>query len=185
MHINSRNNSKKVVIIVVAIAIILAVIGAAGYFYLHRNDIKRDENGVSIEQTPQDKKQEQDLKDDPTKKQQPTQTDRPTEPTVDQKSQLQQVNVVLTNTGVTNGTVSASGFVSNVIESNGTCKYIFTNGQKTVEKTSTTLTNPTSTTCKTVEFNSSELGTGTWKVKINYSSSASTGVSNELEVTIT
>lgn len=187
MRIPTHTNSAKTKLLIGVLAGVLVLAGGAGaYFYLHRhdNDIKRNPQGISVEQTPQDKKLAEELNSDPSKKQQATQTDTPPAPTVDKSTNLQQVNVILTNTGESNGMVSASGFVSNVVESSGTCTYVFTNGQKSIEKTSTTLPNSTSTTCKTVQFNASELSAGTWKVQLKYASPTSAGTSNTLEVTV-
>lgn len=186
MRINNHTPHRTVRNVIVSITILLLIGGATvGVFmYFHRNDITRNPSGMSVEQTPQDKQLEQKLNDNPAQKQQTTQTDHPGAPTVDKTTNLQQVNVILTNTSEANGSVSASGFVSNAVESTGTCTYVFTNGQKSVEKTSTTLTNSTSTTCKTVQFAASELGRGTWKVQLKYTSPTSTGSSNTLEVAV-
>jgi flagellar basal body-associated protein FliL len=186
MRINNHNNHRTAKIVIVSIAAVLLVGSATvgAFMYFHRNDIKRNSNGISTEQTPQDKQLEQNLNNNPDQKQQTTQTDHPAAPSVDKATNFQQVNVILTNTGETNGSVSASGFVSNTVESTGTCKYVFTNGQKSVEKTSTTLTNSTSTTCKTVQFSASELSAGTWKVQLKYSSPTSTGLSNTLDLVV-
>lgn len=184
MHIEHKKSHKKAIIVSIVLLVIIIAGAVAGYRYMHRNDIKRNSSGISTEQTPQDKKLEQNLNSDPSKKQQATQTDQPTAPTVDKTTNLQQVNVILTNTGETNGMVSASGFVSNVVEANGTCNYVFTNGSRSVTKTSTTLTNASSTTCKTVQFSATELGAGTWSVQLKYNSPTSAGSSNTLEVTV-
>ena len=184
MYINQKKSSKKTILIISSILVLALVAVAGGYWYIHRGDSKRDVNGVSTERTSQDKELEQKLNSNPEQKQQTTQTDHPAAPSVDKTTSLQQVNVILTNTGETNGFVSASGFVSNAIESTGTCTYVFTNGQKIVEKTSTTLTNSTSTTCKTVKFSASELSAGTWKVQLKYSSPTSTGSSNTLDLVV-
>lgn len=185
MRIQSKKTwSKKKAAIV---ALLIVVVGAgtySAYVYFHKDDIKRDDKGVSVERTPQDVKLEEELNKDPAKKEQTSQTDHPATPEVNNQTGLQNASVVLTNTGETNGEVSASGFVSNVVEESGTCKYIFTKGDATVEKTSTTLPNANSTTCKTVHFDKSELGVGVWKTALEYNSSTSSGRSNELEVTI-
>jgi hypothetical protein len=185
MRIQHQTNRRKKVALS-ALILALVVAGAFGvYTYLHRDDTKRDSSGTSLERTPQDLKLEEELKNDAAKKEQNTQTDQSTTPTVNQDTNLQQVNVVLTNTGQDNNTISASGFVSNAVEEGGVCKYIFSNGQKTIQKTSTTLVNASSTTCKTIRFDKSELTTGPWKVQIEYISSVSTGKSNILEVDVT
>lgn len=177
-HIN-----KKTVLILVGI-IILAAAVCSGYWYFHRNDTQRDANGVSTERTPQDKKLEEQLQSDPARKQESTQTDRPTSPTVDEKTNLQRANVILTNTGQSGDEITASGFVSNVVEEGGTCTFVFVKNLQTIEKSSSTLSNATSTTCKTVKFSKSELSSGTWKVHIKYTSGVSTGESNELELSV-
>lgn len=169
-------------LVTVLALLLLAALGYALYAYLNKDTIKRDADGVSVERTQQDIKLEDELKNDASRKQQATQTDKPSQPAVDEETNLQKANVVLTNTGYMDDLVSASGFVSNIVEQTGSCKYIFTNGERVVEKTSSTLVNSSSTTCKTVEFPRSELGAGSWKVHIIYSSSASYGKSNELEV---
>lgn len=180
-----KSNSKRVKIISTAVvAVVLLGLGVTVWnWYVHKDDIKRDANGVSIERTAQDKKLEEELNKDPGKKEL-VQSDRPEDPSVDSNTNLKSVNVILTNTGMNNDNVTASGFVSNVVESDGTCTFVFTNDQKTLKKQSETLPNPTSTTCKSISFNKSELGSGTWKVQIQYSSSESAGMSNEMELVV-
>lgn len=169
-------------LVTVLALLLLAALGYALYTHLNKDTIKRDANGVSVERTQQDLKLEEELKNDASRKQQATQTDRPSEPAVDEKTNLQKANVVLTNAGYTDDSVSASGFVSNIVEQTGSCKYVFTSGERVIEKSSGTLVNSSSTTCKTVEFPKSELGAGPWKVHIVYSSDMAYGKSNELEV---
>lgn len=182
---NKRNKTKNIAIISLSILFVLGATFAV-YAFIHRNDdeIKRDASGTSIERTPQDKALEENLENNPSDKTDSSQTDTPQAPSVEEGTNLQKVNVVLTNVGETNGTVSASGFVSNAVEVDGKCTYVFTKGQEVYKKESTTLTNANSTTCKTVNFPSSELSSGTWKVDIEYSSAASAGKSNTLEVTV-
>lgn len=131
-----------------------------------------------------EKKASEDLKNNPETKLDNKQTDNPNTPVVDDTTGKQRVNVLLTNTGTFNNKVSASGMVTNAVEEGGTCTFVFTNGSTEVVKNSTTLTNPSSTSCTTVSFPSSELSPGVWKVKIDYSSSASMGESNTKELTV-
>lgn len=181
----NKNHKIKVVVIVLLFVVAVLVAALGGYMYIHKDDIKRDANGTSTERTGQDIKLEEDLKSNPENKSNNTQTDTPTAPAVDTETKLQKVNVILTYTGQSGDMVSASGFVSNAIEEGGSCKYVFISDQKTVEKTSTTLANANSTTCKTVRFDKSELAAGLWKVQIEYTSSVSTGKSNILEMNVT
>jgi hypothetical protein len=184
MHINSKKSYKKTILIIASILVLALAVAIGGYLYMRTGNNKYDSNGISTERTLQDKQLEKKLDSNPDQKQQATQTDHPTTPSVDESTNLQQVNVILTNTGEVDGSVSASGFVSDVVESTGTCTYVFTNGQKTVEKVSNTLTNATSTTCKTVQFSASDLSAGTWEVQLKYSSPTSTGSSNMLNLVV-
>jgi len=186
MHnINKKNNKKtKLVVLTIVSLLLVCLASLAVYAYVHRNDneIERDANGISVERTPQDLALEENLENNPSDKTNNSQTDTPLFPEVDETTNKQNVNVILTNAGEINGNISASGFISNLVEENGTCTYIFTNGQNIHKKEATTMTNPNSTTCKTISFPNSELGTGVWKVNLIYSSSSAKGTSNILEV---
>ena len=143
---------------------------------------KPGEEKVSLERSESEKEAIEALEDDPSLKTQNNQNDTPAEPEKT-SSGKNEANVLLTNAGISNGTVSASGFVTNLVEDGGDCSYKFTNGSSSVVKTSKTLMNPTSTTCETVSFPASELTSGNWKVVLSYSSSASTGASSQKEFT--
>ncbi|MGB4762510.1 MAG: hypothetical protein WBP12_04115 [Candidatus Saccharimonas sp.] len=139
---------------------------------------------VNMDRTKAEKDASKALEENPEQKVQNNQTDTPTEPSTSSNGK-QSVNVLLTNSGVFNGTVSASGVVTNIVENAGSCKYVFTNGSTVVTKEVQTLTNPTSTTCETVSFPVSELKKdGTWTVQLKYSSASSEGASNTKEFEI-
>lgn len=187
----SRKKGRKSAVIIVSIIAVLL----AGYFATavfldlppfnddSKSSIDSDssEQFVNIQRTESEKQASKNLEENPEQKVQNNQNDTPDSPD-SSNSGKQSVNVLLTNVGVFNGMVSASGMVTNVAEQGGGCSYVFTNGSQTLTKTSSTLTNPTSTTCQTVSFPVSELTIdGTWTVKLHYSSSASEGVSGTKE----
>lgn len=133
---------------------------------------------TNMDKTDTEKQAANNLKKNPQEKTQNNQTDTPATPPIDTTSGKQQANVLITNAGVSNGSVSVSGFVTNVVESNGSCTYTFTNGSSKVSKTTNVLPNATSTTCATTTFPASDLEpSGTWSVLLSYSSSQSTGIS--------
>lgn len=184
MRIKQGNSTKiKTIFAILAVSILLGAGVFAWNWYLHKDEIKRDANGVSLERTPQDKKLEDELNKDLSKKES-NHSDLPQTPSIDPESNLQKVNVVLTNVAQSGDQISASGFVSNVVESDGVCSYLFTNGSNKVEKQSTTLVNSTSTTCKSISFSGSELSIGKWEAQISYSSSLSSGISNKMELIV-
>lgn len=180
----SKSFKKRTVLIVMVLLLLVGVVVSVIYFNRNDGDIKRDADGISVERTDQDRRLEKSLSDNPEQKSQQTQTDVPVRPKIDQQTQLQRVNAVLTNVRQQADQVNASGFVSNVIEENGNCTYVFTKGETTIEKPSGTLTNASSTTCKTVEFDKNELSPGVWVVHVEYLSPFSSGKSNELELSI-
>ena len=179
-----KSYKSRVILIAIALLLVLGAILVALYFKRSDESIKRDAGGVSVERTVQDKRLEDALNENPEGKNRQTQTDVPARPEVDEQSQLQKANVVLTSVRQQIDQVSASGFVSNIVEDEGQCTYIFNKGTATVKKTSGTLTNSSSTTCKTVEFHKSELSVGIWNVHIEYLSSISSGTSNDLELNV-
>jgi len=186
MDINQKKKSyKKIIITCIILVILLTLSFIRWHWQIHQGTtIKRDANGVSIERTPWDLKLEQDLNKDLNKKLKTIQNDRPEPPQLDKSTHLQQVNVILTNVGEAENKVSASGFISDVAEPDGSCIFSFMKDKKILEKNSTTLSNRDSTTCKTVQFSATELGAGTWKVKLKYRSSTSAGESNIIVMTL-
>lgn len=177
---------KALLITLITIAILLIGGGAAYAFYMHnsKNNTPTNQQGVNLEKSDTEKAAIDNLKNNPGDKLQNNQTDTPSTPSTNQSSGKQAANVLITNAGIYNGTVSVGGMVTNVTENSGTCTYSFTNGSTKITKTTDTLSNPTSTTCKTVSFSSNELSqSGTWSITLSYSSSTSEGTSSAKEIT--
>lgn len=181
---NTKKPIKKIYIIIAAIIVIAACLVA--WFILQskqNNSVARDSNGTSLERSNEELKETDTITDNPSVKED-SGSDIPATPEKNPETGLNKVNVILTSTGTSGDQVDASGFVSNVVENGGKCTFLFTQGSKTLTKTSTTSTNPTSTTCATVRFNKSELSTGEWKVVIEYRSETSYGKSNESSLSL-
>lgn len=187
-----KSNSKNRSIIYIASGVIAGVViyfGVAWFFKLPpfaliQKSYEPGEQVVNMDRTETEKKTTEHLQKNPETKLDNSQNDTPPTPTVDNSTGKQQVNVLLTNAGIFNNTVSASGMVTDSVEQAGSCVFVFTNGTVEVTKTSGVLPNPSSTSCKTVSFPSSELVVnGVWKVYIRYSSSTSGGTSNTKEFT--
>lgn len=190
MIINKKRSKK--IYILAAIAAVLAV--TAIYFVVafavklppffeSSESPKFGEQKVSLERSDAEKSATKSLEDNPELKTQNNQNDVPSTPN-ESSSGKTAVNVLVTNAAISNGTVSASGFVTNIVEEGGTCAYVFVNGTQEVTKSSGTLPNSTSTTCETVRFPASELtANGEWKVVIKYSSPSAAGISEEARFT--
>lgn len=139
------------------------------------------EQVINMNKTATEKKTTEDLKSNPESKLENPQTDTPETPIVDPVQNKQAANVLITNAGIFNNKVSASGFVTNLVEEGGVCTYVFTSNSQSITKESQTLVNPTSTTCKTVSFSADELSSGVWSVHIEYVSVGAEGVSSTKE----
>ena len=193
MKFNTKNHSKKKTTLILLSAVVLALVVGGVVFAAYRvnmdqNGIKDGEQGVNLERSDTEKAAEEALKDDPDQKLENDQNDTPATPTGSTASGKQAVNVILNYAAIDNGTASskvvAAGSVTNITEEGGECTYTFTNQGTIITKVSSTLVNPTSTTCSSVNFSADELTkTGTWTVSLKYSSAKYEGSSNELRFT--
>lgn len=182
-----KTPSKKIIVALVATLVItLGYMGLAWkmqlYPFVKTEEIK-DNYQVNHERSKAEKQVSEAIDRDPGKKLENPQTDKPETPRVNEATGKQQANVLLTNTGIFNNIASASGMVTNVVEQDGRCVYVFTNGAQSIEKVSSTLVNPTSTTCATISFSADELTNGVWKVQLRYASNTSEGASSSKEFT--
>ena len=182
-----RSASRKRLIAVTVVILLLASCMIA-YFVLQNsrnNGVRRDANGTSLERSNIEKNETERIQSDTADAKQSSGSDVPEAPISNPDTGLLKANVVLTNTGTdNNGTADASGFVSNLSEEGGVCTFTFAKGDRTVTKTSTTMVNPTSTTCKTVGFAETELSAGDWQVTLRYVSTRASGTSNSMVLTI-
>lgn len=71
--------------------------------------------------------------------------------------------------------ISANGGAYNVIEKNGTCTLIATQGATTRKASRTAIADATTTTCGEITIPRSELGTGNWNIQLLYSSDKASG----------
>lgn len=188
MNIKKRHNIKKIILGV----FLLFIVGFLSYLlYAKLNhkppfSLSSPDPGVHVinqEKSDAEKAQTQVLKNDPSQKTVNNQNDTPTTPSTDTTTGKQNVNVLLSFAAIRNGTVSAGGSAMNVVEEGGSCTYVFAKDGVEIKKTTSTMQNPTSTSCATTQFPASELTPGVWTVKLTYSSSASSGVSNTKELT--
>jgi len=191
MKLKTKKNYKNKVPLMIIAAVVVVLLACAAAFAIYNSNqtsIKPGQQGVNLERSDAEKAAEEALKDDPGQKLENEQNDTPPAPSSTAPSGKMAVNVVLNYADIDNGTetstVVAAGSVTNVTEENGVCTYSFTNNGSVITKTSSTLVNPTSTTCSKVSFPASELPrSGVWVVTLKYSSDKSEGTSNEQRIT--
>ena len=192
MKINKRMSKKKIIISALVVLVLLCsayafvAVRTGLYPFVGSSNESADvgEQKVSLERSKTEEGAIKAVADDPGLKSKNNQTDTPNTPTATSDGGKLKVNVLLTNVRVANGFVSASGFVTDLVETGGSCNYRFIKDSSVVDKPARTLTNPTSTTCETVRFSTNELpADGAWKVSVSYSSDSARGESEQKEFT--
>ncbi len=83
-----------------------------------------------------------------------------------------------------NKKVVVSSTITNVVETEGNCVYIFTNGPLSLTKKMKVLPNAKNTVCEAVVLDKDSLSAGQWKVRLEYKSNYSEGVSETQTFTI-
>ncbi len=98
---------------------------------------------------------------------------------------LKKANVVLNDPYQTeDGKTIISSTITNVVETDGNCNYIFTNNSTSLTKKTRVLPNAKNTVCEAVVLDKGSLSAGEWKVRLEYKSKASEGVSETQTFTI-
>jgi hypothetical protein len=80
--------------------------------------------------------------------------------------------------------VYVSGYLEGVVEDDGTCTLTLTKDGQSVSATKPGTSNVTNTSCGQLTIAGSELSTGVWTATVSYSSSASSGSSEPVQVEV-
>ena len=176
----STKNMKKTILISALFVIVALGLGYTLFTYFNDNTEQSANQMINMKKSDAENEREKELKSDPSKKTQ-NQSDSPTPPAVDPSTGKQMVNVLITDAGIYDSNVEVRGFVSNTVEEQGSCVYVFTNSKTSIQKTTRPLSNPTSTSCETVKFDVTELQTGIWSVTLKFVSDTSYGISSPKE----
>lgn len=87
--------------------------------------------------------------------------------------------IVFASLDVDGANVSVSGYVSGVIENDGTCTFSFTDGATTVSATSVGIADRAQTSCGTVQVPIASFTRGSWTAALNYTSPSTPEVSSD------
>lgn len=93
-----------------------------------------------------------------------------------------EVTVVISSVSVGSDTVSVRAYIEDVVSS-GTCTLVMVKGDQTVTKESAVAPGPSITGCQPFSVPTSELGSGTWDIKVSFKNSTKQG-STTTSVTI-
>ena len=97
---------------------------------------------------------------------------------------LKKANVVLNEPYEVDGKVIVSSTITNIVETEGDCNYVFTNGSSSFTKKTRVLPNAKNTVCEAVMLEKGSLNAGKWQVKLEYKSNYAEGVSETQTFTI-
>ena len=97
---------------------------------------------------------------------------------------LRKAVVLLNEPYVADSKTIISSTITNVVETEGVCNYVFTNGTTSITKTTAVLPNAKNTVCEAVVLEKGSLSTGQWTVRLEYKSNLSEGVSETQTFTI-
>ena len=97
---------------------------------------------------------------------------------------LKKAAVLLNEPYEADGKIIISSMITNIVETEGSCNYIFTNGTNSITKTTNVLPNAKNTVCEAVVLEKGDLYAGEWKVRLEYKSKSSEGVSETQTFTI-
>lgn len=139
------------------------------------NSSLEDSNGNKIDDQPADEENQERVND---KKERDRQRIEQNEKNEENREGKKTVDVVITTHYQNSKGVHVNGYVSGVIENDGTCKLTLTheNGT-TVSTTRKSHVNATNTTCGQSTISQDKLSSGKWTVSLSYSSENATGKS--------
>jgi len=97
---------------------------------------------------------------------------------------LKRANVVVNEPYEENGNIIISSMITNIVETEGNCVYIFTNDSRSITKKTRVLPNAKNTICEAVVLEKKSLAAGKWKVRLEYKSNYSEGRSETQTFTV-
>lgn len=176
----SKTPPKK--ILFTALAVILVCGGLLAYYFLVvRADNQSKSPGYPAES---DKRQAEELAKNPDNKSTPVNTDSQ-EPLTPDNANTKITIPMVASVSTSQGSLYIRGGLNNAVVSTGDCFAMLEGpGGQSIRKDSVLLQNASTTDCKTIIVNTSELSPGRWSIKLQYSSDDAEGASDEVEVNI-
>jgi hypothetical protein len=176
---NTKSQKKVKLYVIGIIVVILLATGLAAYLYFNNT---ANDSGTTLP-SDSDRQQVEKLENDPEIKLTTPNTDSP-QPiqTVENGKSAVKMSASANTTG---STLYVRGGIDNAVVTEGTCYAVLTgpNGLS-IRKDTTLLQNPSTTDCKTISIEFSELSSGTWTAALHFTSTTLEGTSNEAPFTI-
>lgn len=175
MNISTKKSPRKKIIIGVILAFIIVIAGIIVYAYAQpkKDDTKSDSSSSQpkvndVNDNPPTEEQikaGQDTKQESVENSATPAPSNPSTPLV----------VSITSANQNGATVSIRSLIDTVASQAGTCTLVITNGAKSTTKTAATQAYPSGSTCQGFDIPVSELGTGSWNLKLTVAIGAQTG----------
>lgn len=168
--------NKKILIIV--IAIVLAATAGGYLFYQDRQNKGETDAEIQYVEATEAEKQETEAKKEEVAKQ----TEAANKPSSTTNSNTKKnVQPVISYWGQEKSgqPLEVNGYVTGIIEKNGTCTLTLTKGTDKVTDSRTSLDNAQDTSCGLFVIPKSKLSNGSWSVQLSYSSSKASGTSDK------
>ena len=182
-NIKKHTSTSKKIILILASILVFALASTGVALLLNNQNIQQkavetSEESQAIDQQPDN------TNTDSGSKEESTNTDKPESPIVNESNTKTVVQMTV-SVDISNNTVYIRGGINNATLSNGICYAQLSKPNGEAKRIDTTLLqNPSTTDCKTISLKSSDLTSGTWSVKLHYSSDTTEGVSNETSIEI-
>ena len=189
---NKNNFTKHAVLSIIGMILMAVLVLGIILFFEHskfketESDNASDTNTASnILQTEEDLKDEEKVAESSNDAKDRFEADERTKTPVEKNSAgLNIAEPAISYVAKEDGFIVAGGAIYNINETEGTCTYIFTNGDKTVTANAGILPNASYISCEAIRLEQSKFSAGTWSVKIQYKSNTSEGESETQSVEI-
>lgn len=181
MRITKQKTTTTKKIILFLLLACLITLGALAYFQLQNKQPSENNKDSTI--TNDSSKVGDHPPKNPTDKETAPNTDHPTPISVDDSGK--KMVQIVASTDSTEDAIYIRGGINNASVHEGDCFAQLTGPQgESIRKNTSLLQNATTTDCKTIVINKTELSQGEWRATLNYLSSDTKGVSNEVSFTV-
>lgn len=175
MKIQKRKTPSKKLVIISILSLVIIAGGVAAYFLSTR---QQDKTSKSAGPAASDTKQAEELAKNPDNKE--TQVNTDVVPTPETNEGQKSTVSMVASANVSGDKLYIRGGLNGVVVDDGQCyATIKSSTGASLRKDTTLLQNASTTDCKTIIVNVSELNPGSWTVTLTYSSDTMEGTSNE------
>lgn len=178
MRIKKQKNRKMLIIILIAAALVLI----GGISYWQRDAIKSWFNTKDSSKETKPADNQTDNSGEPYSDSNPysdpkSDAENPDANTNNTNSgSIASATLVINDAAQYGSDIEVRSYLEKIIETDGTCTFVFKKGSRTITKTTGSLPNPSYTTCEALIIPTSEFPEkGTWQLTVNYTSPHSQG----------